>query len=152
MRGRNAAGITPLSLDDCPEPTWQQPQAEKSNEEELDTEIKNLMHQTRLWRVINSAQWVAWGIVQAETPGMEEGLAGEAAPSNNISSEENRKEVTKSTPVDADIAKDEEFDYLAYAQDRALFFWSDLLTLDLVKPDDLPPAMVEHIRARAVDY
>lgn len=141
MRARNAAAITPLNLDDCPEPSWQQSQAEKSNEEELDAEIKSLMHQTRLWRVINSAQWVAWGIVQAKTPGMEEAL-----------SEGGHGEGVKTPTVDADVEDDEEFDYLAYSQDRALFFWSDLLALNLVKPDDLPPAMVEHLKARAVDY
>lgn len=142
MRGRNAIGITPLNLDDCPEPSWQQTQAERSNEEAHDAEVKFLMHQTRLWRVINSAQWVAWGIVQAKTPGMEEALA-----------EGNGQEEGPKTPaVDADVDEDEEFDYLAYSQDRAMFFWSDLLALKLVNPDDLPPAMVEHLKARAVDY
>ncbi|KAJ5388487.1 hypothetical protein N7509_011028 [Penicillium cosmopolitanum] len=138
MRGRNATTITPLNLDDCPEPSGQQLQAERSNEEAIDAEIKFLMHQTRLWRVINSAQWVAWGIVQAKTPGMEE--------------EQEEDVKTPTAETEAAEEEEEEFDYLAYSQDRALFFWSDLLALNLVKADDLPPAMVEHIRARAVDY
>lgn len=137
MRGRNATTITPLNLDDCPEPSGQQLQAERSNEEAVDAEIKSLMHQTRLWRVINSAQWVAWGIVQAKTPGLEE---------------EQEEGVKTPTPEAEGAEEEEEFDYLAYSQDRALFFWSDLLALNLVKADDLPPAMVEHLKARAVDY
>jgi choline kinase len=90
-----------------------------------------------MWRVINSAQWVAWGIVQAKTPGMVE----------------EQEEGVKTPTVEGEAAEEEEeFDYLAYSQDRALFFWSDLLAMNLVKEDDLPPAMVEHIKARAVDY
>lgn len=153
MRGRNAAAITPLNLDDCPEPSWQQSQNERSIEEEHDAEIKYLMHQTRLWRVINSAQWTAWGIVQAKIPGLDEGLAEMAAASGNASIEQaGNEEGGKSPTADADVDEDEEFDYLAYSQDRALFFWSDLLALGLVNTDDLPPAMIEHIKARAVDY
>lgn len=33
---------------------------------------------------------------------------------------------------------DQEFDYLAYARDRAMFFWGDMLELGLVKEADLP--------------
>ena len=46
---------------------------------------------------------------------------------------------------EADEAADE-FDYLAYAQDRALFFWADILSLGLVKEQDFPEGMVEHIK------
>ena len=28
------------------------------------------MDETRMWRLANTAQWVAWGIVQAKVPGM----------------------------------------------------------------------------------
>jgi choline kinase len=44
----------------------QEAMAEKSMEEETG----RLMAETRLWRLANSAQWVAWGIVQAQVPGM----------------------------------------------------------------------------------
>ncbi|KAJ6120970.1 hypothetical protein N7523_005250 [Penicillium sp. IBT 18751x] len=153
IHGRHATAITPLSLDDTPDgPSWQQVQ---SNEEELEAKVRDLMHQTRLWRVMNSAQWVAWGIVQAKVPGMEEAIADLAASANNRAPknehDENKDGETKKLPVDADI-DEEDFDYLAYAQDRALFFWSDLLAMNLVNPDELPPPMVEHLRARAIDY
>ena len=150
MRCGTGSAITPLALDDGPEGSnW--PQTEKSTEDDLEAEVRSLMRQTRLWRAMNSAQWVAWGIVQAKAPGMEEGIAEMMGTSSN-GSDDNGSGVTKRPPVDADIDEEDGFDYLAYAQDRAMFFWSDLLALNLINPDELPPPMVEHIRARIVDY
>lgn len=160
MRGRTATPIiTPLDLDDGPEgPSWQQPQTDKITEDELEAGVRDLMRQTRLWRVMNSAQWAAWGIVQAKAPGMEGGIAELAGASSKNGSHENghdqssNGESSKTLSVDADLDEEDGFDYLAYAQDRALFFWSDLLALNLVNEDELPAAMVEHIRSRIVDY
>lgn len=154
--GRPTTAITPLNLDDGPEGPLGQ-LVEVSGEDDLDSQVRYLMHQTRLWRVMNSAQWVAWGIVQAKVPGMDEGIAEMAAAASGNDSLEHVKQSNgngehKVPPVDPDIDEEEVFDYLAYAQDRAMFFWSDLLALGLVNPDDLPAPMVEHIRARAVDY
>jgi len=150
IHGRHATAITPLDLDEGPGgPTSQQAQ---TYEEELEARVRHLMRQTRLWRVMNSAQWVAWGIVQAKAPGMEEGIAEMTATSNPKDSHESGNGETKTPPLDSDIDEEDGFDYLAYAQDRALFFWSDLLSLNLVNPEELPAPMVEHIRARAVDY
>lgn len=153
MRGRNASAITPLDLDDNPDGlSWQMEKAE----DELEASVRDLMRQTRMWRVMNSAQWVAWGIVQAKVPGMEEGIAEMNAVLHNgfhgNGHEPDKKDEFKKPPVDSDIDEEDGFDYLAYAQDRALFFWSDLLALNLVNPDELPAPMVEHIRARIVDY
>jgi choline kinase len=64
----------------------------------------------------------------------------------------NDKEEPVTPPVESDVDEEEGFDYLAYSQDRAMFFWSDLLQLGLVKPEELPAEMVEHIRTRIVDY
>lgn len=145
MRGRSAPAITPLSLDDNPDgPNWQIEKAEDDHE----AGIRELVRQTRVWRVMNSAQWVAWGIVQAKAPGIEEAL-GEMRALNGHE-QEGQNEVKK-PPVDSDVDEEDGFDYLAYAQDRAMFFWSDLLALNLVNPDELPAQMVEHLRARIVD-
>ncbi|KAJ5523918.1 hypothetical protein N7494_010568 [Penicillium frequentans] len=150
MRGGTGSAVTPFNLDDGPDSSnWSQDQ--KSLEEDLEAEVRRLMQQTRLWRAMNSAQWVAWGIVQAKAPGMEEGIAEMLGTSNNGNGHKAQAEA-KPLPVDADIDEEDGFDYLAYAQDRAMFFWSDLLTLGLINPDDLPAPMVDHIRARAVDY
>ena len=110
------------------------------------------MQQTRLWRVMGSAQWIAWGIVQAKVPGMEEGIAEALAAKNGpVEAEKNGNGEEKKPPVD-EAEEEGDFDYLAYAQDRAMFFWSDLLALNLVKAEELPAPLVEHIRSRLVEY
>lgn len=53
--------------------------------------------------------------------------------------------------VEAEEAADE-FDYLAYAQDRALFFWSDLLALGFIKEEELPTDMIPHIKKRMIGF
>lgn len=156
------ASLAPLDLDSMTEADLQgQVEAEKSHEDSLEAELHFLMKQTRLWRVFNSAQWVAWGIVQAKVPGMEEGIAAAAAAKasngNGHSSESNGSAVAAAEQpaqpaVDADVDEGDEFDYLAYAQDRAMFFWADLLALNLVREDELPPQMVEHVKSRMIDY
>lgn len=155
MRGGTGSAITPLTLDDCSEGlSVAQMSYDKSIEEELEMEVRRLMQQTRLWRVLCSAQWAAWGIVQAKVPDMEEGIAAMNAASSDTPHENGHAEngEKKPTPVDSDVDEEDEFDYLAYAQDRALFFWSDLLALKLIDPAELPAPMVEHIQKRIVDY
>lgn len=156
--GRPTATIDPLNLDECAESGAGGQQLEAVEEDDLDSKVRYLMQQTRLWRVMNSAQWVAWGIVQAKVPGMDEGIAEMLAAQQDGAAEGVKTDPAtngdfKAPPVDPEIDEEEEtFDYLAYAQDRAMFFWSDLLALGLVKPDELPSPMVEHIRGRIVDY
>lgn len=107
------------------------------------------MRQQRLWRVINSAQWVAWGIVQAKVPGMEEGIAKAEAEA------EGRDSNGTVTPAEMKSQEDFEadgFDYLAYAQDRAMFFWADLLALKLVDESELPKELVEYVKTRIIEY
>ncbi|KAF3481154.1 choline kinase [Arthroderma uncinatum] len=146
-------------------------------DEELETEVQKLLHEVRVWRIANSAQWVAWGIVQAKVPGIEAALAetnlpvapapgssGDATSSNG----ENEDTVTTPTQETVDVqqmlaASDQalqeaqvdeaadEFDYLAYAQDRALFFWADILAIGLIKEEELPKEMLEHIKRRMLD-
>ncbi|EXJ68350.1 choline kinase [Cladophialophora psammophila CBS 110553] len=41
---------------------------ESEREKAQEEEIQRLLQQTRVWRMANSAQWVAWGIVQAKVP------------------------------------------------------------------------------------
>jgi choline kinase len=43
---------------------------EDERQEAIRVEAERLRNETRLWRGINSAQWVMWGIVQAKVPGM----------------------------------------------------------------------------------
>jgi choline kinase len=107
---------------------------EKRREEVAENWVRDLMEETRLWRAANSAQWVAWGIVQAKVPGLE----GVGLPEGGTTDFE-----------EAEI-DDDSFDYLGYAQERALFFFGDCALMGLVKIDELP----EELRARVkfVEY
>ncbi len=160
----------------------QEAQAERKTEEEA----RRLMAETKLWRIANSAMWVAWGIVQAHVPGLPETDTGDGAEKGNTESstaaaldgatadikieaeaEEKKTEAvstkadepeddTKPEPKldkDADLFKsqdDEEFDYLAYAQDRAMFVWGDLVNMGLVKQEELPEELRK--RLKIVEY
>lgn len=135
-------------------PTTTDESAEKATE---DAEVARLLHETRLWRLPNSALWVAWGIVQAKVPGMPE-FTGEAEPAHEPDAEtadreelagraqtyEELSRTETETTDEGEHEEDEEFDYLGYAQHRALFFWGDMLGLGLVKEEEIP----EDLRAK----
>ncbi|GJP95259.1 hypothetical protein CBS115989_2483 [Aspergillus niger] len=168
MRGlsTNTSSLAPLSLDDGPDvDVSARFDIEKAHEDSTSAKIQYYARQTRLWRVLNSAQWVAWGIVQAKVPGMEEGIAADEAAAkaqnghhgtngngvhSDVTAEVNHS--TGTPPVDADVDEAEEFDYLGYAQDRAMFFWSDLLALKIIREDELPESLVQVIKSRMIDY
>ncbi|KAJ5774942.1 Choline kinase N-terminal [Penicillium paradoxum] len=153
IRARNSVAFAPLDLDEgLDRPSSRLSQTDQLKEEEHDAEVRFLMQQTRLWRVMNSAQWVAWGIVQAKVPGMEEGIAEMLAARNGQNAEEDDDNTKTPTNGDADEEDEGDFDYLAYAQDRVMFFWGDLLSLNLVKAEELPAPLVEHVRSRLVEY
>ncbi|KAL2368578.1 hypothetical protein RJ035_002473 [Blastomyces gilchristii] len=157
----NSPRITPFMLDTQvpPFPTSSSQDHERA-EQALDLEVRRLLRETRLWRAANSAQWVAWGIVQAKISGMEEALAASSAPVEAESG--TTGEETKSDTIELDRRSEQssdtigepvgEFDYLAYAQDRALFFWADILSLGLIKEAELPPDMAQRIKGHILGY
>jgi len=118
-----------------------------ADEDEIDTEITGLMHEARLWRLANSAQWVAWGVVQAQVPG----LAHSAKTTPQSQPQTPLDDGRATDPLDkeakeaaADMAdkrpdedEDEGFDYLSYARERALFFWGDALQFGFVTEEEL---------------
>ena len=106
---------------------------ERRTEEEREGKIAALLEETRLWRTANSAQWVAWGIVQAKIPGL---VSADVGGSGVV---EGREEGEKE-------AVEEEFDYLAYAQDRAYFFLGDCVLLGLVKVEELGPEVRQWLK------
>lgn len=161
---------------------------DKQRDPALEAETSELRREIRLWRIANSAQWVAWGIVQAKVAGLEEALAVEEAAdatdltdSSDITptrdSLESEETVQESSEADSEVNANadspesnaqcqdsteqviqefeadeaaDEFDYLAYAQDRALFFWADILSLGLAQEDEFPEGMVKHIKKRMI--
>ncbi|KUI55994.1 Choline kinase [Cytospora mali] len=117
--------------------------------------IRELLKETRVWRAMNSAQWVAWGIVQAKIPGYVENT-----PDNNdapVSPVSSVGTVTEDLGSEVGSAggcgggdEEEGFDYLSYAHERALFFWGDCVQMGLVKLEDLPERLRE--RVKIVEY
>jgi len=148
---------------------------EKRHEKKTTEEIKRLLSETRLWRLANSAQWTAWGIVQAQIPGLPdfddedekaddkkseekertqgevlESEAGAEAKGDKADSDEAEKQKEAQEDAEPAAAEDEEFDYLAYAQERAMFVWGDALQLGIIKADELPEELLRKIKV--VDY
>ncbi|KAG9248660.1 choline kinase-like protein [Calycina marina] len=147
---------------------------EARRERALDLQVDELLKEVRIWRIANSAQWVAWGIVQAQVPELYVSKsADETEPAQILAgaemceaADEEEDVVPKidsvkiaedSAAAEAAGTEHEEhpdgedgFDYLAYAQDRAMFFWGDVVGSGLVKKEELPEKLVS--RLKTIDY
>ena len=152
---------------------------ERQREAGAEQQVDELLKETKIWRVANSAQWVAWGIVQAKVPQLDEkkpddngaeqiekpsmiekGINGVTAALQHVHlKEDKRPEGLKAEALlQGDSAKEaeqlddeeDEFDYLAYAQDRAMFFWGDVVSLGIIKKEELPESLVQ--RMKFVEY
>ena len=153
---------------------------ERQREEDAEKQVEELMKEVKIWRVASSAQWVAWGIVQAKVPELDENkttipgaemteepseISNQAngnvtVPLGHADSKENKRPeglvaealLQGDSAKEAEQLEDEEdaFDYLAYAQDRAMFFWGDIISLGIVKKEDLPESLVG--RLKFVEY
>ncbi|KAF2874182.1 kinase-like domain-containing protein [Massariosphaeria phaeospora] len=155
---------------------------EAQAERETTEEAHRLMAETKLWRLANSAQWVAWGIVQAHVPGIpdfhfddsddgeqggEASGMGEHAQQLESATKEirdvagaDKKSEAGSSEAGADVhgkqdspaqeEEEKEFDYLGYAQERALFFWGDAIRMGIIKAEDLPESVRQKVKI--VDY
>jgi choline kinase len=154
---------------------------EEEVEREIETEVTRLQHETRLWRLANSAQWVMWGVLRAKIPDLPDFddptqsaavAAGPHSPHISMSSgtlptiQSPISEEDGTDPMDAqtkqmvdefhdrrpDAAEEgsddnsEEFDYLAYAWERAMFFWGDAVSLGFVKKEELPDEVRKNLK------
>lgn len=151
-------------------------------EREIENEITRLQHESRIWRLANSAQWVMWGVLRAKIPHIPDfddptqsaavaagphasqstlNLAKMASPiseedGSDPLDEEEKKLVEhlkdrRPDPLEEGEEEDtEEFDYLAYTWERAMFFWGDAVGLALVQKEDLPEEVQKNLKL--VDY
>ena len=62
--------------------------------------------------------------------------------SSGDASQENKNEGKEEEEEEGE----EEFDYISYAQDRAMFFWGDVLQLGIVKAEQLPVTLLDKIK------
>ncbi|KDN60787.1 putative choline/ethanolamine kinase [Colletotrichum sublineola] len=149
----SSSSIVEFMLDArVPQNHWKE--EERRAEEATEAEVKDLYEETRLWRGINSAQWVAWGIVQAKVPGFEsqeEIEQQEKQAQNEAAAAAGNPEAKAEVQAAAD-AEDEgdEYDYLSYAQDRAFFFLGDCVIMGLVRKEELPEDVQS--RLKIVDF
>ncbi|KZF23644.1 kinase-like protein [Xylona heveae TC161] len=142
-------------------PPLQLIEEEDTRQKAIEEETKQLMKEVRLWRVANSAQWVSWGIVQAKLPEAFEPKAESPSDTRSQASRTATETLCGENPeglvsqaLRNDIAltaelreEDDEFDYLAYAQERAQLFWGDVLALGVIKEDELPVELVQQIKS-----
>lgn len=132
---------------------------EKRREDDAERQVDALIEESRLWRIANSAMWVAWGIMQSNIAGfdMDKGQPLSAQECQVQKEEEEaaarekdaaaRAEATENgVPEEEEVEADEEFDYLAYTHERALFFWGDCVEMGLVKEDELPASLVSRLK------
>ena len=124
---------------------------DRAAEEAAEARVSELLEETRLWRIANSAQWIVWGIVQAKVPGLD--LSAPVAPASASGTgvvegtaagvHANGDNMAEEDEGVADAEADG-FDYLRFAQDRAMLFWGDCVRLGIVKAEELP----DEVRAR----
>jgi choline kinase len=145
--------------------------ADEEAEREVEREVTRLIHETRLWRLANSAQWVMWGVMQAKIPNLPDfedptQSAAIAAGPSDTDLEMKAKESGRlaSDPLGqeeeamADDLRDKrpdpeeengdegEFDYVGYTWERAMFFWGDAVAFGLVGLDELPEIVKKEIK------
>ncbi|POS84062.1 hypothetical protein EPUL_005435 [Erysiphe pulchra] len=122
---------------------------------EIEKQIYELLEDTRIWRAANSCQWVVWGIIQAQVPEFLNTLTTSSSSVNialaaeiDLCTPTTEKDVQEIESIsEAEAAEHEDgFDYLSFALDRALFFWSDILKLGIISKEQLPSELVERLK------
>ncbi|KAJ1335708.1 choline kinase [Microdochium nivale] len=131
---------------------------EKRRDEDTERRVEALLEETRLWRIANSAMWIAWGIMQSNIAGfdMDKGeplTARECQVQKEEEAAAAREKDARAEAAEnggpaeeAEAEEDEEFDYLAYTHERALFFWGDCVEMGLVKEEELPASLFERLK------
>ncbi|PWW79803.1 kinase-like protein [Tuber magnatum] len=130
---------------------------EASRQRGIIEEVDRLEGEAKAWRAASHAMWCVWGIVQAKIPGseIEAVINKQQCGIDGPVSEEARAAASDSGDVRFEDGKgvggedEDEFDYLGYAQQRALLFWGDMLTLGIMTPEELGEEIVEKAKVVA---
>ncbi|CAZ80857.1 unnamed protein product [Tuber melanosporum] len=118
-----------------------------------DEEVDRLEGEAKAWRAASHAMWCVWGIVQAKNPGSgtkaavdgQQGGADGSVPGGAKAAAGDLGGVKPESEED-----ESEFDYLGYAQQRALLFWGDMLALEIMKPGEVGDEVVEKAKIIAL--
>ena len=149
---------------------------ERRREDEKEGTMRELMEETKLWRLINSAQWVAWGIVQAKISKLEDDQEQGTPTVMGEQDEDQRKEQDSCRSVDEPEVVEpgqtkwkfgqhddnvpeeapwplhveqpaaEEFDYLGYAHERAMFVLGDCIEMGILTWDNLDESVRQKVK------
>ncbi|CUS08930.1 unnamed protein product [Tuber aestivum] len=151
---RSFSSVPSFMLDArTPGPSYKEEEA--SRQRGIVEEVDRLEGEAKAWRAACHAMWCVWGIMQAKIPGPET----EAA----INWQQHRigepmSEEAGVAAGDPDNVRPEdgkggedgnEFDYLGYAQQRALLFWGDMLALGIMTPEEVGEGVVEKAKVVA---
>ncbi|EPS41268.1 hypothetical protein H072_4834 [Dactylellina haptotyla CBS 200.50] len=95
--------------------------------EAMDKEVDRLVVECRDWRPAVNACWALWGIVQAVIPGL------------NLTAETTDEGIEGGDDmVSLKSEEDEEvFDYVKYAEQKAMVFWGDMIGLRVVSEEEV---------------
>lgn len=96
------------------------------NEAAMEAEANELYERVKLWKPIVSAHWALWGIVQTPIPGLEELESRDGM----LTCRGSYDVVSSSPPNPVEIVDEvDEFDSLAYTQEKISLFWNDVRAL-----------------------
>lgn len=111
---------------------------ETARQHVVEEAVEALLEEARVWRAASHAVWCVWGIVQAKLGPSDAGkekLLGDGL-----------EDVSAAVDDMKDEKDEDEFDYLGYAQQRALLFWGDMLNLGLVKHEDVDEFVLKNAK------
>lgn len=138
----------PSFMLDARTPSANYKEEEASRQRGIVEEVDRLEGEAKAWRAASHAMWCAWGIMQAKIPRseIEATINGQPHGIGRPMSEEAKEAAADSG--DGRLENEEggegedEFDYLGYAQQRALLFWGDILTLGIMTPEEVGEEVV----------
>jgi len=139
---------------DARTPSASYKEEEANRERGIAEEVDRLEGEAKAWRAASHAMWCVWGIVQAKIPGseVEAVINGQQHNIGGPTSEEAKAAAADSGDrrLDGEEGEGEdEFDYLGYAQQRALLFWGDMLALGIMTPEEVGEEVVEKAKVVA---
>ncbi|KAI9890281.1 MAG: hypothetical protein M1814_004316 [Vezdaea aestivalis] len=138
MLHTSTSSISTFTLDSRTPPS-QTAEDDVARDDAVSKEVQRLLAESRLWRMANSAFWVSWGIVQANVPEMTDGK-------DDTKESDGQVESSEQAPVEDDSSSEEDFDYLSYSRERALFFWGDAVNLGIIKREEIPDSLVQELK------
>ncbi|KAK6540063.1 hypothetical protein TWF694_008893 [Orbilia ellipsospora] len=108
----------------------------KEEMDTMDKEVERLVVESRDWRPAVNACWALWGIVQAVIPGLN--LTAETTDEGiNLTDGDEEGAVAATDGASSQGEEEEEFDYVKYAEQKAMVVWGDFVGLGIVSEDEL---------------